>query len=158
LGRIREQPIGLLVGARSGEPGVAGLLTQIATEPAVTMIELAPLSADAVTSLVRERRPPADDGFCRRCWELTAGNPLAVRAVPAAIAGRAGANAGGTDRVAARAAGSLSRSVLRRLAALPTDARELAEAVAVFERGVELQRAAALAELQPAAALAAADE
>jgi DNA-binding CsgD family transcriptional regulator len=104
---------------------------------------------------VRRRVPAADDALCRRCLELTAGNPLGVRELAAAI--EASDATIDLDDAAARAARSLGRSVLRRLAALPADARAMAEAVAVFEGGVPLHRAGALAGLDPAAALAAAD-
>ena len=159
LGRIRDQRVGLLVAARSGEPGAGGVLTQLSAERDVAVCELAPLSATAVRTLVRARLPPAEESFCARCWELTAGNPLGVREVLAAIVEEsAEVTEPDLDAVAERAARALSRSVLRRLAALPPDARALADAVAVFEGGVELARAAALAGLEPAAALAAADE
>jgi tetratricopeptide (TPR) repeat protein len=159
VGRIRDQPIGLLVTARSGEPGAGGLLRQVAAERDVTVCEPAPLSAAAVTAMIRARMPSADDGFCQRCWELTAGNPLAVRELLLAMADRsADSPRPDLDAIAERAARSLSRSVLRRLGSLPADACALADAVSVFEVGVELQWAAALAGLEPAAALVAADQ
>ena len=67
---------------------------------------------------------------------------------------------GGADLRAAaeRAARSLSRSVVRRLGELPADAQALARALAVLDGDVPLHLAGALAELEPAAALAAADE
>src|ERR1700760_667124 len=52
VGRIRDQPIGVLVAARSGEPGSAGLLTHLAGERDVTVCEPAPLSAAAITTLI----------------------------------------------------------------------------------------------------------
>jgi len=62
------------------------------------------------------------------------------------------------DTIAERAARSLSRSVLRRLASLPPEARALADAMSVFEVDAELPWAAALAELEPEPALAALDQ
>jgi predicted ATPase len=158
-GRIRDQPIGLLVAARSGEPGAGGFLAHLAGEAGVTVCEPAPLSGAAVTALIQERLPDADAAFCGRCRELTAGNPLGVREVllaiadcPLAVVDR------DLETIAERAARSLSRSVLRRLGSLPPDARALADAVSVFEVDAELQWAAALADLEPAAALAALDQ
>src|SRR5262249_10284154 len=86
LGRIRELPIGVLVAPRTGEVDAAGLLTPLAGEREVTVCEPAPLSVAAITSLIQERLPGADATFCRRCHELTAGNPLGVREVLLAIA------------------------------------------------------------------------
>jgi hypothetical protein len=158
-GRIRDRPIGLLVAARSGEPGAGGFLAHLAGEAGVTVCEPAPLSRAAVTVLIQERLPDADAAFCGRCHELTAGNPLCVREVllaiadcPLAVVDR------DLETIAERAARSLSRSVLRRLGSLPPDARALADAVSVFEVDAELQWAAALADLEPAAALAALDQ
>jgi DNA-binding CsgD family transcriptional regulator len=159
LGRIRDQPIGLLVAARTGEPGAGGLLGHLAAEAGVTVCEPAPLSAAAVTALIRERLPEADADFCARCHELTAGNPLGVREVLLAITECPPAAAErDLETIAERAARSLSRSVLRRLAALPGEARALADAMSVFEVDAELAWVAALAELEPAAALAAVDQ
>ena len=119
LGRIGDQPIGLLVAARTGESGEGGLLTALAADRSTTVCELEPLGPEAVAALIRDRVPAADDGFCRRCWELTAGNPLGVRELVSALAERAPAQAAlDLDAIAERAARSLSRSVLRRLGAL----------------------------------------
>jgi DNA-binding CsgD family transcriptional regulator len=159
LGRIDDEPIGLLVAARAREPGAAGLLAQLASERAVSILEPAPLSAAAVSALITARMPDTDAAFARRCWELTAGNPLGVRELLLAIAAvPPDAARPDVDAIARRAARSLSRSVLRRLASLPADARALADAVSVFEARVELQWAAALAGLETTAALAAADQ
>jgi tetratricopeptide (TPR) repeat protein len=159
LGRIRDQPIGVLVAARTGEPDAAGLLAHLAGERGVTVCEPAPLSEAAITALIQERLPSADATFCQRCHELTAGNPLGVREVLLAIAN---CEPAATDRdletIAERAARSLSRSVLRRLASLSPEARALADAMSVFEVGAELQWAAALVDLQPPAALEALDQ
>src|SRR5581483_1746266 len=120
LGRIEDEPIGLLVAARTGEAEPSGLLARLAGERAVTILEPAPLSAAAVSALIRARMPDADATFARRCWELTAGNPLGVRELLAAIADLPpDATRPDVDALAERAARSLSRSVLRRLASLP---------------------------------------
>ena len=78
-GRLRDQPIALLVAARTGEPGEGGLLVELTGDPAAIVCEPAPLGTAAVAALVRERVPDAADEFCARCAELTAGNPLGVR-------------------------------------------------------------------------------
>ncbi|MEU5261576.1 AAA family ATPase [Amycolatopsis sp. NPDC021455] len=159
LGRLADLPIGVLVAARPGTRGEDGLLAQLAGDPDGTMCRLEPLGPDAVAELVRRRRPEADDGFCRRCFDLTGGNPLHLRELLVAIE----AQPGGTDAEilaggAALASRSLARSVRRRLAALSPAACRLARAVAVFENNAPLEMAAELAEVGTSAAPSAADE
>ena len=158
-GRLSDQPIAVLVGARAGELGEDELLRQLAGEPGAQIRALPALGAEAVTELVRRRLPDADDDFCRRCLELTAGNPLQLRELLAAIEqqGRP-ADAASLAAAAEAAARSLARSVLRRLGALTPDAQALARGVAVFEDDAALHLAAELTGLGAGAALAAADE
>jgi DNA-binding CsgD family transcriptional regulator len=158
-GRLSDQPIAVLIAARTGELGEGELLRQLAGEPEAQMRALPSLGAAAVAELVRGRLPHANDEFCRRCLELTAGNPLQLRELLAAIEPQ-GQPADASTLVAAAevAARSLARSVLRRLAALTPDAQALARGVAVFEDDAPLHLAADLTDLTTAAALAAADE
>jgi DNA-binding CsgD family transcriptional regulator len=151
-GRVAEQPIAVLVATRPPAADAA-LLAQLTADAVVH--DLVPLSPAAVAALVRERLPAVDDDFCTRCHNLTAGNPLQVRELLAAVPDGAGPQA--LADAAEGAARSLSRSVLRRLAALPEDAQALARAVAVFEGGVALHVAAALAGLEGLEAVRAAD-
>jgi DNA-binding CsgD family transcriptional regulator len=158
-GRVSEAPVGVLVAARSGEPGSADLVDVLATDPAARVHVLRPLGSAAVGELVRRRLPRAGQDFCRRCFELSAGNPLHLRALLAALE-PSGPRPDETDLAAgaATAARALERSVLRRFAAMAPPARALAEAVAVFEDEVPLDLAATLAELEPVVARTAADE
>ena len=157
-GRISEAPIGVLVAARSGERD-SDLVDVLAVDPAARVHAVPPLGTGAVADLVRRRLAGAGEDFCRRCFELTAGNPLHLRALLAALEpsrrlrGEPDLAAGATT-----AARALERSVLRRLAAMGPSARALAEAVAVFEDDVPLDLAAALAALEPVVAAAAAGE
>jgi DNA-binding CsgD family transcriptional regulator len=158
-GRVSAAPIGVLVAARSGEPGSGDLVDVLATDPAARVHVMRPLGAAAVGELVRRRLPGAGEGFRRRCFELTAGNPLHLRALFAALE-PSGPDPDEADLAAGAttAARALERSVLRRLAAMAPPARALAEAVAVFEDDVPLDLAAALAGLEPVVARKAADE
>jgi DNA-binding CsgD family transcriptional regulator/tetratricopeptide (TPR) repeat protein len=156
-GRLSDQPIGVVVGTRSGELGEGGLLRQLAGEPSARVQALPSLGPAAVAELVRRRLPAADDELCGRCFELTAGNPLQLRELLAAMQTQP-ADAAALATAAEVAARSLARSVLRRLAALSPDARALARGVAVFEDDAPLHLAAELTGLASAAALAAADE
>jgi predicted ATPase len=159
LGRLPDLPIAVLVAARAGGQHTGGLLEQLAGDPATRVRMLSPLSAAAVAALVRERLAVADDAFCRRCFELTAGNPLEVRELLVAIEQQQGpVNAAALVAAAEQAARSLGRSVLRRLGSLPPDAQALAYAVAVLEDDAPLALAAALGAVTPPAALMAADE
>ena len=155
VGRLSDQPIGVVVGTRSGELGEGGLLRQLAGEPSAKVQTLPSLGPAAVAELVRRRLPAADDELCGRCFELTAGNPLQLRELLAAMQTADAAALTAAAEVAAR---SLARSVLRRLAALSSDARALARGVAVFEDDAPVHLAAELTGLTTAAALAAADE
>jgi DNA-binding CsgD family transcriptional regulator len=158
-GRVSEAPIGVLVAARSGEPESADLVDVLAVDRAARVHPLRPLGPAAVGALVRRQLAGAREDFCRRCFELTAGNPLHLRALLAALE-TSGPQPDEADLVtgATTAARALERSVLRRLAAMAAPARALAEAVAVFEDDVPLDLAAALAALEPVAARTAADE
>ena len=156
-GRVSEAPIGVLVAARSGEPESADLADVLAVDPAAYVHALRPLGTAAVGELVRRQRAGAGEEFCRRCFEFTAGNPLHLRALLAAVEA-SGPEPDETDLAAGAttAARALERSVLRRLAAMAPPSRALAQAVAVFEDEVPLDLAAALAALEPVAARTAA--
>jgi len=163
-GRVSEAPIGVLVAARSGERDSgerdsADLVDVLAVDPAARVHPLRPLGITAVGELVRRRVAAAGEEFSRRCFELSAGNPLHLRALLAALdPSRAQPDATDLAAGATTAARALERSVLRRLSALAPSARALAEAVAVFEDDVPLDLAAALAALEPVVARTAADE
>jgi DNA-binding CsgD family transcriptional regulator len=156
--RLAPHGVAMLVAARSGEQGESGLLGALAGDPLVTERQLRPLSAEAVATLVRTRHPRAGDAFCRRCYELTGGNPLELRAVLAATAGRAIVDLDDFGEAAELAARSLSRSVLQRLSALSPRSQALARAVAVLEEQADPALAATLAGLTIADALDAVDE
>jgi len=157
--RVAEAPVGVLAAARSAEPGSADLVDVLADDSRAHVSALRPLSPAAVSRLVRDQLPGAGDDVCRRSFELTAGNPLHLRALLTAVE-----PAGPVPDYADLAAGAttaarvLERSVLRRVAAMGAGARGLAEAVAVFDGDVPLALAAALAELEPPRARTAADE
>jgi DNA-binding CsgD family transcriptional regulator len=159
LGRVSDAPIGVLVASRSREAGAGGMVDLLADDPATRVHSLRPLGVAAVGELIQQRLKGAGEGFCRRCFELTAGNPLQLRELLRAFEQRQGPpDEAALDAGAAAAARSLERSVLRRLNAMTPHAQALAEAVAVFEDDVELHLAAALASVEPVSAVAAADE
>ena len=73
--RISELPVGLVVGARP-DGDADGMLGVVAADPGTRVLRLRSLSGVAVEKLVRDRWPAAPPEVCRRCRELTAGNPL----------------------------------------------------------------------------------
>jgi DNA-binding CsgD family transcriptional regulator len=156
--RITDLPVGLVIGARP-DGDVDGLLGVVAGHRATRVLRLQALSGVAVEKLVRDRWPTASPEVCRRCRELTGGNPLQLRELL-----RAADELGETIEVcdvgdaAAVAARRLERFVRNRLAALPPPAQAMAEAVAVFEDEVPVHLAAALAQVDPAASGVAVDE
>jgi DNA-binding CsgD family transcriptional regulator len=159
VGRLEDQPLAVLLGAREEEPDELGLLEQIASDRAAGVRRLAPLSPAAVAALVQARVPGADDTVTRRSFDLTGGNPLQVQELVAALARQEGApDAEALAAAVETAARSLGRSVLRRLESLSPEAQDLARAVAVFGDDAPLALAGALAGLEAEAVLAAADE
>jgi DNA-binding CsgD family transcriptional regulator/tetratricopeptide (TPR) repeat protein len=148
----RMEALGLLVivGMRPQERVEdPALLGQIVSDPLATVVRPAPLSADAVTQLLRQSlSPEADDAFCVACWEETAGNPLLLRELVRVIADEglspAVANVPSLRELGARAG---SRAVSLRLSRLPPEATALAQAVAVLGDDADPRHAAALAAL-----------
>jgi DNA-binding CsgD family transcriptional regulator len=150
LPRVEGLEVLIVVGLRPAEQGEdAALLGQVVADPLTTVVRPAPLSADAVTQLLRETlSPEADDAFCSSCHEVTAGNPLLLHELVAEISA-AGlppteASVGPLRELAARAG---SRAVSARLSRLPHEATKLAQAVAILGENVDPHQAAALAEL-----------
>ena len=159
VGRLEDQPLAVLLGAREEEPDELGLLEQIASDRAAGVWRLAPLSRGAVAALVRARVPGADETVTRRSFDLTGGNPLQVHELVGALARQEGApDAEALAAAVETAARSLGRSVLRRLESLSPEAQRLARAVAVFGDDAPLALAGALADLEAGAVLSAADE
>jgi predicted ATPase len=110
------------------------------------IIELPPLSADAVGELVRDRLPGAVEAFQRACGDATVGNPFLLRELLAAVESMdIAADDEGARRVRELASHSVARWTRARLADLPAQAIALASAVAVLGDNVPLRRAAHLA-------------
>ena len=151
-GRLSEHPIAVVVGARAAADE---LITRLGAGPDAQVQDPLVARSSAVAALVRERLGDADDELCERCFALTAGNPLEVRALLAAMERQPRP---ALAAAAEQAADSLASSVRRRLAALSPNAQALARAVAVFEDDAPLHLAAVLTGLPSAAALVAAGE
>ena len=144
-----ELPLLLVAGTRPHEPGAPDAqLDRLRSRAGVGWLRPAPLSPDAVARLAAAAgdrpTPAALDALVLR----SGGNPFLVRellrAGPAGVAGDAIPDA-------------VRHSVRLHLRRLPAAATSLARAVAVLGAGTPLRTAAALAELDPVDAEAAAD-
>ena len=157
--RLEGLPVLLVISSRRSEPGFdRSVLDILGREPAARMVAPHTLSEAATAELVRTRlSAAATDEFCLACHAATAGNPLLTAELAAALA--AEGVTGQTDDVAKVTAigpEAVAAAVRLRLAALPGQARSLAEAACVLGDGAPLEDAAALAGLElPAAAAAA---
>lgn len=154
--RIEDLPL-LVVAAQRAHP--AHPAVDLAADlPPDDVIRLDPLSDTAVAALVTDRLGPAEPGFLRACHHATGGNPFLVGELVAGLH-RRGVAPRDHDIAEVTELGphSVARAVLRRVQRLSPDAAALARAVAVLGTDVALRHAASLAELEPLAALAAAD-
>jgi DNA-binding CsgD family transcriptional regulator len=146
--RLDGAPVLVAATLRSAEPGTdPALLAEIVEDPATHPLRPAPLSADAVGDLVRERLGAgAHPAFCAACHEATGGNPLLLRQLLRALEAE-GVQPDADQSAVVRAVGprAVSSSVLLRLSRLSGDARAVARATAVLGESAELPRVAALA-------------
>ena len=160
VSRRREELGALLIlTVRDGEPSSAQeLLAALRADPRATLIEPAPLSRDAVGTLVRGALGAhADPEFCAACARASAGNPFLVGELIAELAGEGvEPEAANVPRVETVRLETVSRAVVARLNRLGSDSRNLARAVAVLENA-SLHQASTLAGLAGERALRAAD-
>ena len=148
--RLDDMPA--LIGAtlRSTDPGTdPALIAEISHDPAARPVRPGPLSAAAVTAVVRTRLgEDAHESFCAACARVTGGNPLLLRQLLTSLeADNVTPDAAHVDVVADIGPRAVSRTVLLRLARLPDDAVSVARAVAVLGESADLPAVAALAEL-----------
>jgi DNA-binding CsgD family transcriptional regulator len=145
--RLAELPVGLVLATR---PQAAieqrDLLDRITGGPNARRHRLSALTVDSVTALVRGGPfPAAADGFCRACWQVTAGNPFYLHELLLGLR-EDRVDAGATaEQLLQILPNSVSRSVLVRLGRMPVaNASALARAVAVLGDGTTLRHAAGL--------------
>jgi hypothetical protein len=159
--RIEDLPLTIVLSARP-QPASAGsgdALTALATHPFAQRLALAPLGPRSIAAIVRTRHPEAEDAFCAACARVTGGNPFFVHELLAELSADGVApTAEHTARVGDVAPLTIARAIGARLERLTAGATPLARAVAVLGERAPLGQAAALADLDPAAAAAAADE
>jgi DNA-binding CsgD family transcriptional regulator len=152
--RLEGLPVLLAI---AGRPSAAGEAALGDAAVCAELVAPGPLSAEAAAELVRAIAPGASDESCRACHDLSGGNPFYLRELAHGLIG----DGGGAEDAGALADWSpegVTRAVRRRLAGLSPAARDAARAAAVLGQRAELRHVAALAELDIAAAGAAADE
>lgn len=158
--RMDALPILIVATLRTGEPSAdEAVLAELIHDPATLLIQPAPLSAEGVAILVRERfGPQVDDEFVAACQQTTSGNPLLLRQLLRALQSE-GVRAGHTDAATVTAVGSraISGLVLMRLSRMSAESTQVARAVAVLGSGAALPAVARLANLAEAQAAAVVD-
>jgi DNA-binding CsgD family transcriptional regulator len=158
--RLEELPIAVVAATRPARSADgAPMLAAIAADPSAEVLELAPLSQQAVAELMRLAfGTEVEPAFAAACHQVTGGVPFLVRELIRAIA-EAGIEptAAASSRVTGLAPRAVSHSVVQRLSRLSASARELARAAAVLGEA-DLRLAAGLAGVDSGTAATAADE
>lgn len=148
--RLEELPVLCVSAVRPNEPGAdAEMIAEIAADPLTVNLHPGPLSRAAVGDLIAERlAKEPDEAFTAAAHAATGGNPLLLFELLRALAAEDVApRADRVSVVADLGPRAASRAVLLRLARLPTEAADIARAIAVLGEGTELWAAAELASL-----------
>lgn len=150
--RLDGLPVLLVVGCRPPTPGDP-LLDSLLGMPRAELLEPAALSPEGGHVLLQSLLPNMDRELLDACQHATGGNAFYLTELGRALRDARSRSAS----IAELSPGGVTRSVARRVAALPSAAGELARAAAVLGPRAPLRRAAALARLESGAAAAAAD-
>ncbi len=148
--RLEDMPAVVGTTHRSTDPGTdPALIAEIGHDPATQSVRPGPLSAAAVTELVRGRLgEDAHERFCATCARVTGGNPLLLRQLLTSLeADGVRPDLANVDVVADIGPRAVSRTVLLRLARLPDEAVRVARSAAILGEHADLPTVAALAEL-----------
>ena len=158
--RVRELPIAVVAAMRPARSADGSpMLAALAADPSAEVLELTPLSQEAVAKLMRLAfGTGVEPAFAAACHEVTGGVPFLVRELVRAIAEeRIEPTSAACSRVAGLAPRAVSHSVVQRLGRLSAFAREVARAAAVLGEA-DVRLAAGLAGVDPGTAATAADE
>jgi len=156
LHRLEGVPLLVLTSLRPPEQSRQGaLLTELVSDTQTIFLRLAALGHESVATLVREVfAVEPDERFSSACHDATGGNPLFLRALLTTLADEGfSPSEEASARVQEVGPEPVTRAVAVRLSRLPSEATDLARAVAVLGDGAELRHAAALAGLAPDAAI-----
>jgi DNA-binding CsgD family transcriptional regulator len=154
--RVGELPIVLVLATRPSEPGEqAVLLDALVAAGDASVLGLEPLSENAVRTLAERRLgAPMPATFVAAAHDASGGNPFLLDELLTSFVDR---RLDARD-VAAIAPVAVTRSVSARLRRLSTDARSLAQAIAVLGDDVAPRDAGELAGLPPERVRTTADE
>lgn len=157
--RIRSLPIALVVaagaGEQSSEPRALAALRRTADD---YILRLRPLSDHGVAMVVRDAFAAPDNAFIRSCARATGGNPFLLVELLRKVRDLEAPPTARTARLVADfVPDAVQKAMTSRLAAMPSEARALAMAVAVLGSETPLGQAARVAGLEVAEAVAAAD-
>jgi DNA-binding CsgD family transcriptional regulator len=145
---LQGAPLAIVVTTRpTADPRVQPLLARLATLGSARLLQLAPLTTDGVTEVVREAfGEDPDPAFALACAQASGGNAFYLRELvrPLVAAGRAPAAAAASD-LAATGPDALVWTLRSRLGELGEVAGEVARAAAVFGDDTPLRDVAALA-------------
>ncbi len=149
----------LIVVATRPTGGAHAISGPASLAPPDSVLRLAPLSDAGCSRVVHERLGPSGtDAFCAACREATGGNPFLLqellRAYESSTIDLATPEA---DRIHALAVPNVRDTIALRMSGLVDGAVDLARAVAILADGATLSHAAALAGLDQAQAITAAD-
>ena len=140
--RIEDLPIALVAA------GTTSAVEELARHAAPIRLTLRPLSSEGVARVVLSEFPDADAQFCAACAQASAGVPLLLSELLAAVRTNGlsptGATTAGFERLGLR---EVARAVLSRLEALPSGTPVVARTAAVLGDDAELHYVARLAEL-----------
>jgi DNA-binding CsgD family transcriptional regulator len=158
--RVEGVPAAIVVATRPDELGSVGdLVDALLAIPAVDLIRPAALSEAAVAQMASQMLSTEPDAaFVEACLGVTGGNPFLLHELLNELAESGVApTAAAAATVSRLSSDAVSRSAMTRLRRLPDACRELADAVLTLGDGVELERAAHLAQLDLDSAAEAAD-
>lgn len=156
LPRLEGLPLVVIAGLRPRDPlAHQHLIDIMTTDPAVTVLRLAPLTEASSAAVVRAWTDGAADGaFCSACHRLAGGNPLLLyELVSATVAGGVPSTAAGVERLGPIGGDAIGQRIRVQLAALPSAATALARALAVLDENTEMIHATAVAGLDAAEAV-----
>jgi DNA-binding CsgD family transcriptional regulator len=159
--RLEDLPIVLVASLRPAEPEAdQAVLEELISEPHAQVLMPGPLTATAVSEVVRDRLGDGvDAAFAEACHSSTDGNPLFLNELlKALVVDRVPPDAAHVHVVTELGPKAASRAVLLRLARLSGDAARVARATSVLGDGAEIALVAKLAELEAPAAAAATRE
>lgn len=150
--RLEGLPVLLMVACRPPAPDDP-LLDGLLGVPRAELLAPQPLSIDAGLALLRSLLPDVDPELLDACQDAAGGNVFYLTELGRALHDQRS----GTVPVADLSPEAVTRSVARRVAALPSAAGELARAASVLGPRAPLRRAAALADLEAGESARAAD-